>query len=295
MRTKSFAALGALLLVAAVVGGRYFYSSPAPLPKPTTPSGKFPAADPTSGLTNTPPPLATPSRIANPRSSASNRPETPSVRTMQLGSLPSLDKPLAPQIPALEERAKNGDAGAAVSLWYGLQQCAGLTNGSAEADLNLMKKGYDNDKTARPPDYTGLIHDLLTNCTDVTGPQMDRRYEWLKAAAEQGDPQAQFLYAHGGTEAIGGDMEALRNPRKWEEYRDSVISYTENLVGQCNATAITEMASSYYFGDAYYMPDLKKAYMFRVLSTQVSNTSDAAKKIYLGQLESKMEEDQINF
>ncbi len=294
MRNRSRLTLGALLVIAAAASSFYFYFSlSAPSSPPTT--GDRPSPNQTRGQSAESDSQHASTDSAKP--TAHPAPSTvaaSSVRTKQLGSLPPLNKPLAPQIQTLEDRAKSGDTESAIALWYGLEQCAGITNGAAEADLNLMKKGYDNDKNARPPDYTGRIRDLLTNCADVTGPQMAKRFDWLRAAAEQGDPQAQYLYAHAGTEAVGGDMEALRDPQKWAEYRDTANSYIEGLAKQCSGDAIADLAHSYTFGTAYYSPDIIKAYVFRALSVRLSNLPENSAKQYLEQLSPKMSADQVN-
>lgn len=294
MRKNYFQPLAVLLVVVAIAAAAYLYLRRIPPTQSGLASG--PVAAETHAVENpTPPPLGTkPPLPLKPVSSSTNRPTTPAQRAASLGSLPSLDNPLAPQMHALEERARNGDTTAAIALWHGLQQCARLTNGGAEAELKLAKQGYDNSK-ATPPDPSGEIRALLANCENVTGAQMDQRYGWLKSAAQAGDPQAQFLYAQSGPDAIGGTEEALRDPQKWEEYREEAISYMDDLTKQCYLNAITDMASSYYFGNAYYPKDAVKAYMFRLLVTQLGDKPmpAAAKDQYLQQASSKLSSEQI--
>lgn len=292
MRKATFVPLALLLLVAAIFITAYFYLR-APHASPPVAASTSRLEHPLATEKPTPPPSGTKSsRHLTPVSASTKRPSTPAERAVALGSVPSLDKPLAPQLPALEEAAKNGDAHAAISLWRGLQECMGLTNGSAEAALKVKK--FDNSDAA-PTDFSNYYRRLLVNCENVTGPQMDQRYDWLKMAAVAGDPQAQFLYAQAGPDAIGGTTEALRDPQKWEEYREEAISYTDGLAKQCYLDAITDMASSYYFGNAYYPKDAAKAYMFRLLVTQLEDKPmpAAAKDQYLQQASSKLSSEQI--
>lgn len=200
---------------------------------------------------------------------------------MLLGTMPTLNRPLAAQLADLETRAKQNDAEAALALWSGLHQC-----NEATSDLRLRQVQEGDQQIA------AIEAKALDNCKDVPAEMLQNEYQWLKLAAALGNPQAQYQYAEAQADAIGGERAALHNPHQWQEYRDTAMSYLDDLAKQCNPTAINFLWYGYGQGIQLMAPDLAMSYKYLSVAYKIDPAGGAATVRALDTLAAKLGQDQ---
>lgn len=244
-----------IAIVAALIAGALYLGKSSAPPAPTSvTSPQAAGASVSLPAKPTAQPSISPSRI--------KAASTASVRDLDLGSFPQLDKPLSPQIPGLRERAEHGDTQAAITLWSFLDSCERALKENSKVD-HIKDPHYRQAELERQSRS-------LDNCEGVTATQIAERYRFLEQAAAMGDPKAQFRYAIAGSDVFGGTNEALRHPDEWHAYQDIAKSYLEGLAQQCNSTVILNFRNAYSFGNQMYEPDTTKALMYYLISTKLN-------------------------
>lgn len=192
----------------------------------------------------------------NPKSLASDLPSSSPEykedyhRISFTGSLSPPKEPLKNVLSSLEEKAENGDASAAASIYMGLVSCS----------------------TLRSPDSQEKFQ---AYCGNITSGQIDSRGRWLALAAKLGNTSAQYSYAAGGVNSvIGSALKALKHPDEVAEYREQAKSYYEALALQCNVDAMGAMVSDASRDGLIYGDNPELAYKFTVVLNTLSTHPD---------------------
>ena len=138
-------------------------------------------------------------------------PETISVRAgiakrsaRASAPLPPIDTPLQKIYADLAARAHAGDTAAAMRLVYDLQRCRMRDAMSSVTDLvanrfrseaGTVTAKQTEEQNAELKGNLDYLDKMDALCTGITPEQIDRRGEWLREAASDGDPEAMVCYA----------------------------------------------------------------------------------------------------
>ncbi|MDR2011968.1 MAG: hypothetical protein LBQ20_02735 [Rhodanobacter sp.] len=259
-----------ILLVAA--WGLYRWAAPArfdvqtPVPAIQTQQDSSAASKSTSAFTD----MVT---IKPPRLPAQAKATEHLHRNTQTDSPPlHLDQPLVGKLMAdLEDKANHGDADAATQLWYYLDRCKEVASEDNSKNIESLQQ---QDSQLDPQMISMMLQGetaLFNNCNGITAEQMDSRYQWLKQAAAEGNPQAQYFYATDGVQMFEGQDEASRDPVAWDDYKNTVINYTNDLSAQCDLNTLAFLEGQLQYGGQLFEQDTAKSLFYSNVIALLNN------------------------
>ncbi|CRD52684.1 sel1 repeat family protein [Stenotrophomonas maltophilia] len=144
------------------------------------------------------------------------------------GRVPSgtVDKVVAELSPL----AMAGDATASYGIFLKLNECA-----------NINRRASRGAALQASPDVAAA-------CNDLSAENEVSSSKWLSLAAEQGNIGARLLYAADSESALGGPAELLRNPDRAKEYKQTAVSYLQEMASQGSADALLQLGNAYHAG-----------------------------------------------
>jgi hypothetical protein len=213
-----------------------------------------------------------PAQPATQASSAKATEQPRSRRNANTGSLPPLTQPLAGKLMAdLEDKISQGDTDAAVQLWYDLDQCNDVLSDSTKRHVEWLQQPNNPLGPQRANAMLQGRASLFNNCTGITAEQLGSRYQWLKQAAAQGNAQAQLFYAIAGTDAFGGQDEAMKDPAVWDEYKNTAMNYLTGLSEQCDPYALNFLKVQFGRSGLYVEKNNAKSLFYAEVGMLASN------------------------
>jgi hypothetical protein len=170
------------------------------------------------------------------------------VRNSPPAPLPPPGTALAKIYDNLAARARSGDAMAAMRLLMDLQRCSGRRNNVFMMNVldDSLHTGHatgNETNAALKPILDGLdATDLL--CAGITPEQIDRRGDWLRTAALNGDPEAMVCYA-----AWPNDFGPKFLSDAWFDWMQNWSKEAPEMAAQANAAGQADVVA--LFQEAY--------------------------------------------
>lgn len=116
--------------------------------------------------------------------------------------------------------------------------------------------------------YMRGVEKELQNCADLlsSGEFMDEK--WLELAAQQGDVEAQLLYAHDPAATLGSFGDLLADPERALEYRSMAVSLLQRALHSGSLDALDTLGDIYQRG-ILAPKDLRAAYAHKLALQQI--------------------------
>ncbi len=157
-------------------------------------------------------------------------------------------------LPSLKEKALSGDANAAAQIYAGLSQCSGFSA--------LVNKAQ-----------------FKQQCAKITAEDMQQKGRWLKIAAENGDADAQYIYATSGYEDIvTAQASEQDHSQSAVNYKTKSQEYLIHLSEQCHYDAIAEIGMDALNGSAVFPKDPKLSYKYFAIQSLLARDDVSSRK-----------------
>lgn len=142
----------------------------------------------------------------------------------------------------LIERSKSGDASATYEIHLTIGQCQTFTSDRLdtlmESAASVGSEGWFLERSER----------IIKECGTLVLDQDIYHADWLSKAAAMGSQEAMRAYSLSPEKIVGSLDDAIRDPEKLEQWRETAMSYTHELATQGNVDAIGDLAHEYTYG-----------------------------------------------
>lgn len=145
-------------------------------------------------------------------------------------------------VKQLIERSEAGDAAATYEIHLTIEQCRTFTSDRLdtliESAASVGSEGWFLERSER----------ILGECGTLVLEQDIYDADWLSKAAEMGSQEGMRAFSLAPEKVIGSLDDAIRDPKKLEQWRQKAVGYAHDLVAQGNADVIGDLAREYTHG-----------------------------------------------
>jgi len=145
-------------------------------------------------------------------------------------------------VKQLIERSKSGDAAATYEIHLTIEQCRTFTSDRLdtliESAASVGSEGWFLERSER----------ILKECGTLISDQSIYDADWLSKAAGMGSQEAMRAYSLSPEKIIGSLDDAINEPEKLAQWKQTASSYAHELAAQGNADVIGDLAREYTYG-----------------------------------------------
>ncbi|UXA61293.1 hypothetical protein M0D48_20720 [Xanthomonas prunicola] len=147
-------------------------------------------------------------------------------------------------VKRLERSAQLGDAEAALGLYLKSNACVqALSTQLTDDEIKAYAAAG-----IKPEQLENSISGAMADCKDATPDMLAKRGQWLRRAAEEGNVDAQLLFATDSEAVIGDARDMLRDPSRVAQYKKDAVAFLARSASKGNVDAMSRLGDIYRDG-----------------------------------------------